>query len=639
VGVSRSGDTTDYTRIDATPVPPPTVPPELLNHPRYEILGTLGAGGMGAVFKARHLLMDRVVALKVIHRHLTTRPDLVERFRNEVKAAAKLTHPNIVTAYDAEQVENLHILVMEFVEGRTLDRILAEQGPLPPDEVCDYIRQAALGLQQAHEMGLVHRDIKPHNLMLTPRGVVKILDFGLARLGREASESRLTPVEGMMGTVDYMAPEQARTPQEADIRADIYSLGCTAYHLLTGVPPLGNRTVAEKLLAHQAGATVPLRQARPNVPAPLSLVVETMMARDPAHRYQTPAEVERALADVLAGIAPRRRSRRRVLTLLAAVGLGVPLLGWGIWHNWPRRSPEPEEIRRLGEPAKKTWERVAISPKCDRALVGLIDGTVAVWDLDEGREVIRWENAHKEQVMSVGVNWDGKTALSGARDKVVCYWDLQQRKLLRKLEGHQSWVRGVAFAPDGQRALTAGNDSLALYWDLATGGLIRPLIAHQNVVACVAVTGSGRVGVSAGWDQTVRIWDLFDGTEEHCCKGHTAPVISAVFTGDGQHIVTGAGDKTARLWSVETGKEVRRFEGHEGTVSCVCLTHEGRLLTSSDDQTIRLWDMATAKELHCFRGHEDDVWSLAVTQDLKQVISGSKDGTIRFWRLPPRQKT
>jgi hypothetical protein len=133
---------------------------------------------------------------------------------------------------------------------------------------------------------------------------------------------------------------------------------------------------------------------------------------------------------------------------------------------------------------------VAISPKCDRALVGLIDGTVALWDLAEGREVIRWEKAHQERVMSVSVHWDGTMGLSGARDDMVCHWDLQERKLIRKPAGHKHWVRGVTIAPDGRRALSAGNDGLALYWNLDNGGLLRPLAGHRNVVACVAFAGS-----------------------------------------------------------------------------------------------------------------------------------------------------
>ena len=168
-------------------------PKELADHPRYRVLGLLGAGGMGAVYKAEHRLMERPVALKVIRRGLTDDPAAAERFRREVKAAARLSHPHIVRAYDAEQAGDLHFLVMEFVEGTDLARLVAGQGPLPVARACEYARQAALGLQHAFEHGMVHRDIKPQNLMLTPDGQVKVLDFGLARFVSESAPSPPTP--------------------------------------------------------------------------------------------------------------------------------------------------------------------------------------------------------------------------------------------------------------------------------------------------------------------------------------------------------------------------------------------------------------------------------------------------------------
>src|SRR3954454_11487456 len=190
---------------------------ELADHPRYRIVEFLGAGGMGAVYKARHLVMDRVVALKVVHRRLTENPEAVERFRREVRAAARLAHPNIVTAHDADQVGDRHFLVMEFIDGVSLARRVAERGPLPVAEACDYVRQAAAGLQHAFEHGMVHRDVKPQNLMLTPQGRVKVLDFGLAHFASELTpDPSLTDPGAAMGTPDYLAPEQARDAHSAD---------------------------------------------------------------------------------------------------------------------------------------------------------------------------------------------------------------------------------------------------------------------------------------------------------------------------------------------------------------------------------------------------------------------------------------
>ena len=230
--------------------------------------------------------MDRPVALKLIRGDLLGNAALVERFRREVKSAARLaSHPNIVAAYDAEQAGETHMLVMEFIEGTDLAREVDRRGPLPVGEACDYARQAALGLQHAFEEGMVHRDIKPQNLMRTTRGRIKILDFGLARFASEIGSQGGLTAEGMvLGSADYIAPEQIHDPHAADIRADIYSLGCTLYFLLAGRPPFPGGGLIQKLLAHSEKTPRPLAEVRPEVPAELSRVVERMMAKDPSLR-------------------------------------------------------------------------------------------------------------------------------------------------------------------------------------------------------------------------------------------------------------------------------------------------------------------------------------------------------------------
>jgi serine/threonine protein kinase len=286
--------------------PGSAVPADLANHPRYEVLQLLGQGGMGAVYKARHKKMDRFVALKVINAKLLDNPKALERFQREVKAAAKLEHPNIVRAYDADEAGGTHFLVMEFVEGTDLAKYVEKKGPLPVDHACHFIRQAALGLEHAHQQGMVHRDIKPHNLMLAApvasaaaAPVVKVMDFGLARLARErASEAALTGENALMGTADYIAPEQAQDAHHADIRADIYSLGCSLCHLLAGRPLLAGAPVTQKLAAHLTGK-LPLGELPASVPPELRTVLAKMVAKEPVQRYQTPGEVAAALVPFL----------------------------------------------------------------------------------------------------------------------------------------------------------------------------------------------------------------------------------------------------------------------------------------------------------------------------------------------------
>jgi eukaryotic-like serine/threonine-protein kinase len=285
------------------------LPKELLEHPRYKIGRFLGAGGMGAVYQAEHRLMDRVVALKIIHRNLSRHPRVVERFRLEVKAAARLSHPNIVTAHDAEKAGDVHFLVMEFVDGMSLSQLVAKRGPLEPPAACAFARQTAEGLQHAFESGMVHRDIKPHNLMLTSKGQIKILDFGLARLASETRKElglslgvdrpELTKMGDIMGTPEFMAPEQFADASSADIRADIYSLGCTLYYLLTGQAPFTGETTLAVMLAKQGGASRPIGQLRDDLPTDLIAVINRMMAKTPEQRFQTPAEVVKALAAFL----------------------------------------------------------------------------------------------------------------------------------------------------------------------------------------------------------------------------------------------------------------------------------------------------------------------------------------------------
>jgi serine/threonine protein kinase len=281
----------------------------------YEILGVLGRGGMGIVYKARQLRSDRLVAVKVIDPSLAGESDMVARFRREQFLATRLRHPNLVAAYGAGQVAGLPYLVMEFVEGVSLDQLVEERGSLPVAEACEVARQAAVGLQHMHEHGSVHRDVKPSNLMLATSGQVKVLDLGLARLLNQSVEGgQITSCGQFLGTLDYVAPEQCEDSHGVDIRADIYSLGCTLYHLLTGHPPFAAPTyssVFQKLKAHAEALPPPIRERRPEVPETLASALERMLAKDRKGRFTSPADVVVTLQPIsargdLVGLFPTR---------------------------------------------------------------------------------------------------------------------------------------------------------------------------------------------------------------------------------------------------------------------------------------------------------------------------------------------
>ena len=232
----------------------------------YDLLEKLGEGGMGVVYKAQHRRMKRFVAVKMIARKATGSPDAVKRFNREVEAVAKLNHPNIVQAYDASEHDGIHYLVMEYIEGKDLAAIVKDRGPMTVHVAVECILQTARGLQYAHDKGIVHRDIKPSNLLVDKDGTMKILDMGLARiagLGDNSDQDRLTGSCEVMGTCDYMAPEQAMDTHHADARADIYSLGCTLYRLLTGQVPYKGETLMQILMAHRESPIPSLCKDRP----------------------------------------------------------------------------------------------------------------------------------------------------------------------------------------------------------------------------------------------------------------------------------------------------------------------------------------------------------------------------------------
>lgn len=259
----------------------------------YVLLEKIGAGGMGQVFKARHQVMDRVVALKLLPAAMTRDSAAIARFHREVRAAAKLSHPNIVTAYDADQADGVHFLVMEYVDGCDLSALVRRGGPLSLDRAVNFVQQAAKGLEAAHRKGIVHRDIKPANLLLDSEGVVKILDMGLARIDQTDGpvQEELTNTGTIMGTVDYMAPEQALDTKTADARADIYALGCSLYFLLTGKQAYQGDTPMKKLLAHREQPIPSLRATRPEIPEQLETIFRRMMAKKVEDRYQTMGEL------------------------------------------------------------------------------------------------------------------------------------------------------------------------------------------------------------------------------------------------------------------------------------------------------------------------------------------------------------
>jgi hypothetical protein len=638
-----------------TPTPSASaVPPELSEHPRYRILGPLGAGGMGVVFKAEHRLMERTVAVKIIHKDLIERAECIERFRQEVKAAARLNHPNIVTAYDAEQAGELHFLVMEFIEGQSLDAVVRTQGPLPVALACDLARQAALGLQHAHDRGMIHRDIKPHNLLRTPAGQVKILDFGLARFLSETSGGSLTAPGVVLGTPDYVAPEQALDARQADIRADIYSLGCTLYFLLASRPPFPDGSALQKLMAHQQRAPRTLADIRPDVPAELLRVVERLMAKDPTQRYQTPAEAVTALAPFVHGDGAASfadvsgveasKPRRRWLpasVAVAAVLVAVSLCGMLIARLFLRQTNPPSSspteaatplLTPFGD-CSAVFSRAVIRADCQLALVARMDNVVSLWDLTKGEEIGRLEG-HTDRPLGLAFSLDGRQAATGSMDGTIRLWDLSDRQASKILDNRGTWIRGIDFWPSNRCVVSGDNHTHVLLWDAVAGQVLHDFAGHQGLLYDLKV--SGDLAISASNDHTARVWDLRQRRELHCLRGHDQSVICAVLSNDHQYALTGSQDQTVRFWELATEKTRHVLRGHVATIDCVALSSDCRRALSGDQLGfIRMWDVEKGEEVRCYREPRGrTIRAVAFCPDGQRIVSVDGGGMFRFWHLP-----
>lgn len=546
--------------------------------PDYEIQGKLGRGGMGVVYKARRRADDLIVALKVIRKDRLQHEDAVRRFRREVQAMARLGHPNIVQVIDADHSGDLHYIVMEYIEGITLDQLVQTQGRQPIERVMDFMRQAGLGLQHAFERGLVHRDIKPSNLMATPTPgppeqempgsryayMLKILDMSVARLlswaGQADSLSTLTQGGAVIGTADFVAPEQLEDPRRADARSDLYSLGCTFYFLLTGQVPFPGTSLVAKLDQQRWQTPTSIHQLRDNVPAALVTIVQRLMAKDPRDRFKTPGELVQAL----------------------------------------------EEMPRSGFSSARPMTTIP----CQQLLEG-----------------------HREAVWALAWSGDGGTLLSGSRDKTARLWDVKAGTMARQLEGMNQEVRAVAFVP-GMEAGVLGAGTGLRFWDLVSGRESMRLTGHTAAIKCLLAAPDGKRVYSAGEDRSIRVWELPGGRNTQRLVKHTGEVMALALNDANGPLFSAGRDQAIHLWDLRSGQVARTIPAGGGAVQAMDLSANGKfLLTGHFDTLVRLWDVKTGRELRRFLGHKQMVTAVAFLPGGQRFLSASKDGSVRLWDL------
>lgn len=645
--------------------------------PGYEVFHLLGEGGMGQVYKARHQHLDRLVAVKVIRPDRLQDAILIDRFRQEARAAARLAHPNIVAIYDAGEAQGQHYLAFEYIEGQNLATYLRQHGPLSIAEACDIVRQAAVGLQAASESGLVHRDLKPANLLRMPDGQIKILDFGLARLAEEerAREQGLTQWGQVMGTPDYLAPEQVRDAHGADIRADIYSLGCTLYQLLTGQVPFPARSPLAKLAAHLEQMPLTLKQARPDVPATLDRLVAKMMAKEPHKRFQTPAEVANSLTPFC---QPQARQRRPGLWLAAALTLVLLMAGGTLAAMIIRLQTaqgtlvieaDDQSVEVL---VRDSGNKVEIIDLKSRQSVRLDAGTYKLalrggkqrlklstdrFDLERGGKVIVrvYYEAAQANPKPAAPPDQNKTP---APPKMACPTTepISPLALVQRptsLPGLKSWTletrkprRGykrIAISPDGKYLAASSPDGTIRLFASPSMKLCRILAGHKDAVISLAWSPDSRSLVSGGDAQDPALcgWDAESGRLLHRWSTELRNVAGLAWSPNGKLLAaTNLAPPNARgqnllVLSSTSGQKLHCWAGDAGAYANhahIIWTADSQWVAavSQFSQMLRLWDVTTgqlAQEIDNGRGNQAASWS----PDGRQLALGGWNVPVKIW--------
>jgi WD40 repeat protein len=638
---------------------PPRGPGELGRLGHYAVREVLGRGGMGVVLKAFDEALQRVVAIKVMAPQLATSAGARQRFVREARAAAAVRNGHVIDIHAVEEADGLPYLVMEYVAGLSLQERLDRSGPPELKEVLRIGAQVAAGLAAAHAQGLIHRDVKPANILLE-NGVerVKLTDFGLARAVDDAS---LTQSGVVAGTPAYMAPEQARG-EAVDHRADLFSLGSVLYALCTGRPPFRADGAMAVLKRVCEDTPRPIQEINPEVPGWLVEIIDRLHAKDPAQRFPSAAAVGELLSKHLAHLQqpalvplPERtarapqpairqgHTRRRrafaaaALLLLGGVGLteatGATRLAATVLRLF---TPEGTLVIEVDDPGVKVS----------------VEGPDGVVLTGAGPEVRLRPGSYRCRATRDGtllktelvtVTRDNKPVFSARLEPAVGE--------LRRLEGHVEPIHGLAVSGDGTRAATGSWDKTVRIWDLARGKELRCFSVRDvtgranHAVYCVALSPDGRLALAGSRHGTVWLWDVDTGAERARCAVPVTRSLGATalaFSPDGRYALVGGADGVVRLWQVSPWKEVKRLQhSHrpaEKSVWSVCFSPDGRraLTAGPPDRgdkggEICLWDLQTGAEVRRFDGHEGGVWCAVFSPCGRYVLSAGHDASVRLW--------
>jgi eukaryotic-like serine/threonine-protein kinase len=647
---------------------------------KFEIQAELGQGAMGKVYRAHDPVLDRPVALKTVAPALLTGKDALARFRREARAAARLQHPNIVTIFEVGEEQGTHYIAMELVEGIDLGEAIDPPGRFSLEQRVRMVVDVCRGLDFAHRMGVVHRDVKPANIRLTRDGTVKILDFGIAKsLRTEGTDPNLTQQGMVLGTPSYLSPELVQGGK-VDHHADMWAVGVILYEVLTGRRPFEAPTITS-LIHRIVNEPAPVPDARAlGLPEALAAAATRALDKDPSRRFADLGEMANALLAAIGAtpapetpLDPAVRKRayeanfaeaRRLLAdddlsgaleaarraqALEPSRTGIVSLVRVIEERL-RSGDTVRRLPRVGPGTAATTAGPAAPPAQPGPGLAVPPGPLDTAALRAGgagafRELGTFGEppATKEAALSPVADL---LAVAGA-DGAIRLWDLRSRNRahvlrtdLHRRTGHDAAALCLGFSPDGSLLASAHVDGVVHLWDMATGEEVPVRLRHDESVGTLAFSPDGATLATGSIDANLRLWDVgaaLAGEARRELVRQPSGVTALAWAGGGEWILTGHSSKVLRLLDPHRGRLLATLRGPEAQVSLLVLSPDGRLMAvASHDRTVRLFDLATREPAFVLGGLRRSATSLCFLADGGYLATVCQDNAVQLWDLETR---